>query len=93
MNKIPALMKPIEKVDVNQLRDKLSVLGKVGMAWEDDEQIAISWSPMMGTFLIIAIGGMAVWKIRRRRKLIRGNQMSMQQLEREIPSSVLYPYS
>lgn len=55
LNKIPALMKPIETIDMDQLRNKLSELGREDMAWKGDKQI--SWLAMMGTFIIIAIGG------------------------------------
>lgn len=88
LNKMPVLMKPIEKIDMDHLRDKLSALGDEGAAWEDDEQIAISWSIVMGTFLVVAIGGVIIWKIKSRRRLANDSLVSMQQLEREMPSGV-----
>lgn len=36
------LLKPIEKIDMNRLKDKFSVSGNEGMAWENSKQIVIN---------------------------------------------------
>lgn len=86
------LLNPIEKIDMNRLKNKSSVLGNEGMAWENSKQIVINWSVMSGTLKIIAARAAAICKLKRdRRKSINGILLRMQQLKREMLSSVLYP--
>lgn len=85
---IPVLLEPVERINMNQLKDQLKMLGEGGMAWEDSKKIIINWSAVIGTLILVA----AIWKFNRyRRKSVYGTLVSVQQLGRELPDSVHCP--
>lgn len=76
------LLKPIEMIKMNLLKDKLRVLAKEAMVLESNKQIIINCSAMLGTLIFITAIVAAICKFRRDRRMSN-------QLEREMSSSVL----
>lgn len=62
------------------------------MVWTDSKRIVINWLAVMSTVLIIAAIAAALWKLRNyRKKSVNDVLASMQQPEKGIPVSGLYP--
>lgn len=70
---MPELLKLIEMINMNRLKDKLRVLEKETMVWENNKQIIINCSAILGTLIFITAIVAAICKFRRDRR--RSNQL------------------
>lgn len=68
LKKMSKLLKPIERISLNQLKDKLNIMGKDSMVWGNNKRIIINWSAMVDTLIIIAAIVAAIRKFKKYRK-------------------------
>ena len=70
LRKIPKLLGPVERIDLDQLQDKLSSVGTSNSVLKGTSGIVINWSVMIGILLIIVMILSAVFLLKRRRKIL-----------------------
>lgn len=55
LKQMPVLLEPVERINMNWLKDQLKMLGEGGMAWKDIKKIIINWSVVIGTLILVAV--------------------------------------
>ena len=73
LKKIPELLNLVDKIIFEQVKDKLSSVGKVNSVWRNNSETMLNWSAMLRN-LVIAVVISALWMLRSyKRRLIKQN--------------------
>ena len=81
---MPGLLKFLEKLNFEQLKEKLNAIKETSAVWKNNPE-AISWSAMLGTIIVIAVVISTRWRLKGRIKklLIKQNVPAVERRGRD----------